>query len=235
MSLVVWVVVELRVSDPMLDMRMLARRPVLLTNVTALIAGYAMFGGFVLVPAFAETPRGLSDSVARLVHYGFGASSTQVGLYLLPSALVGFLSGPIAGKMGLRWGSKWPAALGMVFAALGLIWLAELHSHTWDIVAGMVFIGIGIPFTFAAMAKLIVDSVRPEETGVASGMNTVMRTIGGVLGAQVGAALLAAHTIRGTHVPAEGAFTEAFWIAAAAAVVSAGVALFVTPLRRRRT
>jgi MFS family permease len=231
-SLVVWVLVELHVREPMLDMRMLARRPVLLTNLTALVAGYAMFGGFVLIPNFVETPRGLSPALAGLVHYGFDASSTTAGLYLLPGALAGFLSGPAAGWMGLRWGSKWPAALGMLLAGAGLTWLALWHDHGWDIVGGMFLLGSGIPFTFAAMAKLIVDSVRPEETGVASGMNTVMRTIGAVIGAQAGAAILSANTIRGTRVPTEAAFTEAFWIAAAAAIVSGGVALFVTPWRR---
>jgi EmrB/QacA subfamily drug resistance transporter len=232
-ALVGWGVVELHVPEPMLDMRMLARRPVLLTNLTALVAGYAMFGGFVLIPNFVETPRGLSHSVAGLVHYGFGASSTKAGLYLLPGALAGFLSGPAAGKMGRRWGSKWPAALGMLLAGAGLAWLAVWHSHTWDFIVGMLLIGIGIPFTFAAMAKLIVDNVRPEETGVASGMNTVMRTIGAVIGGQVGAAILSGSSIPGTHVPTESAFTSAFVIAAAAALVSTGVALFVTPWRRR--
>ena len=53
------------------------------------------------------------------------------------------------------------------------------------------------------MAKLIVDAVRPTETGVASGMNTVMRTVGGVIGGQVGAAILTAETIPGTDVPTE--------------------------------
>jgi hypothetical protein len=55
-----------------------------------------------------------------------------------------------------------------------------------------------------------------------------------VIGGQVGAAILSANTISGTDVPTESAFTDAFWIAAAAAIVAAGVALFVTPLRRRR-
>ena len=54
---------------------------------------------------------------------------------------------------------------------------------------------------FAAMAKLIVDAVRPTETGVAGGMNTVMRTIGGVIGGQVGAAILTADTIGGSDDP----------------------------------
>ena len=107
----------------------------------------------------------------------------------------------------------------MLLAGAGLTWLALWHDHRWDIVGAMLLIGLGIPFTFAAMAKLIVDSVRPEETGVASGMNTVMRTIGGVLGAQVGAAILSANTIPLTDVPTEAAFSDAFWIAAGAAAV----------------
>ena len=58
--LVTWGFVELRVAEPMVDMRMLAHRPVLFTNITALLAGWALFGSFVLVPTFVETPRGLA-------------------------------------------------------------------------------------------------------------------------------------------------------------------------------
>ena len=56
--LVVWVLVERRVAEPMVDMRMLARRPVLFTNLTGLVTGFAMFGTFVLVPKFVEMPSG---------------------------------------------------------------------------------------------------------------------------------------------------------------------------------
>jgi EmrB/QacA subfamily drug resistance transporter len=231
-ALVSWGLVELRVPEPMVDMRMLARRPVLVTNLTALIAGFAMFGSFVLIPNFVEIPRDLSASVASMVHYGFGASSTKAGLYLLPSALSGFFSGPLAGILGKRYGSKWPLALGMLIASIGIGLLAEWHSRPWHIVLGAFVLGVGLPFTFAAMAKLIVDSVRPIETGVATGVNTVMRTIGGVVGGQVGAAILTAEKIPGTPVPREGAFATAFWMSAVAAFVGAALAVFVTPLRR---
>jgi MFS family permease len=85
------------------------------------------------------------------------------------------------------------------------------------------------------MATLITEAVKPSETGVATGMNTVMRTVGGVIGGQVGAALLEAHTIRGAGgVPSVVGFEIAFAISAIAALVGAGVALFVTPPRLRR-
>lgn len=227
--LVAWGAFELRVPEPMVDMRMLARRPVLFSNLTGLIAGFAMFGSFVLIPIFAETPQGLPDSLARLVGYGFGASTTTAGLYLLPGALAGFVSGPLAGVLGRRYGSKWPMALGMAMASVGLAMFALWHDHPWQIVLGMIVLGSGIPFTFAAMAKVIVDSVRPSETGVATGMNTVMRTVGGVIGGQVGAAILTADTIRRTNIPAESAFVTAFSIGAVAAFVAVFVALLVTP------
>jgi len=96
-------------------------------------------------------------------------------------------------------------------------------------------LGAGIGFAYAAMATLITEAVRPTETGVATGMNTVMRTVGGVIGGQVGAALLSAHTVPGTnHVPSVTGFKVAFAISAVAALVGAGVAVFVTPPRRRR-
>ena len=81
------------------------------------------------------------------------------------------------------------------------------------------------------MPKLIVDAVRPTETGVATGMNTVVRTVGGVIGAQVGAVLLAANSAPGTGVPTESGFVDAFWIGAAGALVAALAAVFARPRR----
>jgi EmrB/QacA subfamily drug resistance transporter len=233
---VVWVVLELRIDEPLIDMRVLADRPVLLTNVTALIAGFAMFGAFVLVPRFVEAPGGLPADVASQVGYGFGASATKTGLYLLPGALLMLFAGPIAGLLGRRVGSKWPLAIGMALVALAAAGLATLHGEPWNIVLAMAGLSVGVGFSFAAMAALITEAVAPTETGIATGINTVMRTVGGVVGAQVGAAILTADTLAGTGVPTEGAYVSAFAISAASAAVAAVIAVFVTPtglLRRR--
>ena len=220
-----WVRTELIVESPMVDIRMMMQRTVLFTNLTAIFTGFAMFGAFVLLPSFMQTQPG-GD-----VHYGFGLSPIATGLYLLPGGLLGFVAGPMAGRLGTRYGSRLPLILGMVLAACGIASLALFHAHPLQISLGMVFIGIGVPFAFAAMAKLIVDAVRPSETGVATGMNTVMRTIGSVIGGQVGAAIVSADTIGGSHVPAESAFVAAFWVSAAVAVVGAVLATFI-PSRR---
>ena len=232
--LVAWGWTELHVDDPMVDMRMLARREILYTNLTALIAGFAMFGSFVLIPNFVEMPRGFPDSVQRAVHYGFDASATKAGLYLLPSSITLLFAGPIAGLIGRRIGSKWPLAAGMALVGAAAGSLAVWHDEPWQILAAMPVLGVGVGFAFAAMATLITEAVRPTETGVATGMNTVMRTVGGVVGGEMGAALLAAHAIPGTNAPSVVGFEIAFAISAVAALVGAGVAVFVTPPRLRK-
>jgi EmrB/QacA subfamily drug resistance transporter len=224
--LVGWVLFELRAPEPMVDMKMMTRRPVLFANVTGMLAGFALFGSFILIPNFVQTPPRFG--------YGFGADALTTGLYLLPSAAVGFFSGPLAGFLGARYGAKWPLAFGMFTGGVGVALLAEWHAESWQIVVGMLVLGAGVPMSFAAMAKVIVDSVRQSETGIATGMNTVMRTVGGVIGGQVGAAILTSETIAGTSIPAESAYVTAFTIAAVGALIASFAALLVTPLRPLR-
>ncbi|HSL65652.1 MAG TPA: MFS transporter [Gaiellaceae bacterium] len=231
--LVAWVQVELRVAEPMVEMRMLANRPVLFANLTGLIAGLAMFGTFVVVPQFVQLPGELPEGLARLVDFGFNASATTTGLYLLPGALVGFFTGPLAGVLGRRLGAHVPMAIGVGLGGVGLAMLALWHDEPWQLVTGMTVLGAGLPMSFASMANVIVESVRQTETGIATGMNTVMRTIGGVVGGQLVAAILTADTIAGTSIPAESAFTTAFALGAAGSAVGVVVALFAAPRRER--
>jgi hypothetical protein len=92
----------------------------------------------------------------------------------------------------------------------------------------------GVAVAFGAMPKLIADAVEPTETGVATGMNTVVRTVGSAIGAQVAVTLLAAQTIAGTALPAESGFTTSLWLAAGASVVAAVMALAISPRRAVR-
>ena len=231
--LALWVVAELHVPEPMVDMRVFVRRQVLFTNICALITGFAMFGTFVLIPNFVETPRGLSADTARLVHYGFNATATKAGLYLVPSSFALLFAGPAAGLIGRRTGSKWPLAAGMLLSGISAGMLALWHDEPWQVLVAMPVLGTGVGFAFAAMATLITEAVSPSETGIATGMNTVMRTVGGVIGGEVGAAILTAHVIPGTNVPGVRGYEVAFAIAAVAALVGVVVAVLVTPTRER--
>ncbi len=220
--LCLWVWVELKVPEPMVEIGMMRDRAVLWTNIVAFIAGFAMFGTFLLVPTFVQMGAGLPGDLAAMIPYGFSASVIVAGLYLLPSSAVMLVVGPVGGILENRVGAKALTCAGSVILGLGGLALALGHSSGWQIVVAMVLVGTGVGLVYAMLAKLIVDAVPREVTGVAMGMNTVMRTIGGVVGGQVGAAVLSAVTIAGTpDIPAEDAFTTMFLVAGAAALVGA--------------
>ena len=82
--LCLWVWVELHVDQPMVEIGMMRDRAVLWTNIVAMIAGFAMFGTFLLVPSFVQMGANLPDSIASQIDYGFSASVIVAGLYLLP-------------------------------------------------------------------------------------------------------------------------------------------------------
>ena len=81
------------------------------------------------------------------------------------------------------------------------------------------------------MANLIVGAVPQSEVGIATGINTIMRTVGGAFGAAVATAVLTGNTIAGTPLPTEGAYTAAFVLSAVGGVLALGAALLV-PTRR---
>ena len=231
---VVWGLFELRVADPMVDMRMLARRPVLFTNITAALSGFALYMTWVILPGFFQLPRGLPDELAGLADYGFGTTVTVAGLWILPTSAAIVVAGPLAGHIGRRHGSRLPLVVGMVMLAIGSAMIALFHGSPLQVSACFAICGVGIGFSFAAMPRLVSDAVSPAETGVANGMNTVIRTVGGVIGAQIGAAVLTASAVGGAPVPAESGYVTAFWIGAAAALLGAVAAAFVAPQRARR-
>ena len=116
----------------------------------------------------------------------------------------------------------------LLAVAVAALVLAEWHDEPWEILAASLALGLGVGLAFAALVALISDHVRPTEMGVASGMNTLMRLVGGVVGGQVGAALLTARTVPGSSLPAESAFVIAFALSAVAALAAALVALLIT-------
>jgi MFS family permease len=208
-------------------MKVLRRRPVLMTNVTAVLVGFSMFASFLLIPQLAQTPEN--------VGYGFGATVTGSGLLMLPSTLVMLIAGPWAGRIATRSSSRLPLVIGTFFGMLAFIFYALFHDAEWQICVGGVFLGIGIGFSFASMANLVVESVPRDEVGVATGINTIMRSLGGALGAQLVASLLVGKTIADTAVPAEAAYTDAFIVAAVAAGLAMLAALAIPQTRRPQT
>jgi EmrB/QacA subfamily drug resistance transporter len=219
-----WIRSETASDEPLVDMRMMRIRGVWTTNIVALLVGVGLYTSFILIPQFVQEPTSTG--------YGFGSSVTAAGLFLLPSTIAMLLVGPAAGRIERRYGARVSLVAGSVFAAVAYLILALAHSEHWEIYVASALLGVGIGLSFAALANLIVAAVRQDQTGVATGMNTVMRTIGGAIGAQVAGTLLAGGIVAATGLPSEGAYTGGFLMCAGALVVGAGVAVAI-PKRSR--
>ncbi|PWU24911.1 MAG: MFS transporter [Candidatus Rokuibacteriota bacterium] len=213
-----WVREELRSREPLVDMRMMAIRGVWTTNTVAFLIGVGMYSSFVLLPELVQEPASTG--------YGFGASVTVAGLFLLPSTIAIVVVGQMAGRLDRRIGSRGSLIWGTLFALASYVLLVADRSQEVDIYIAAGLLGIGIGLSFAAMANLIVQNVRREQTGVATGMNAVTRTLGGAFGAQVAATLLASNLGAGGHPTASG-FTLSFLMCLIALAGALGFALAV--------
>jgi EmrB/QacA subfamily drug resistance transporter len=198
-----WIMVEVRSREPLIDMTMMRIRGVWTTNTAAFLLGAGMYSSFIVFPQFAQLPKSTG--------FGFGASVVVSGLYLLPSTLGMGLLGSLAGRVARRFGSKFALVAGSGITAAAFALLAFQHGHPYDMLISAFLLGVGIGLAFSALGNLIVQAVPPGQTGVASGMNTVMRTLGGALGGQIAATFIVNNTVRGK--PTVTGFTATFLMA----------------------
>ena len=122
-----WVRAELRVTYPLVDMAMMRLRGVWTTNAAGLLVGLGMFSAFVLIAQYVQAPESTG--------YGFGASASQAGLYVLPSPVMVMVAAPIAGRLTSTVGAKVPLVAGAAIDVLGFAILAVATAPVWFYIA----------------------------------------------------------------------------------------------------
>jgi MFS family permease len=217
----VWAAVQRRSAYPLIDPVTLALPTVRATNIATLLLGFGMFGSWMLVPLLVAQPAASG--------IGFGASPSLVGLVMLPTALGNLLVMPLGRWLSHRRGPRVTLLCGTATAGAAYLLLALAHGSLAEVGIAVLGMGAGVGLAFAAVATLIVEAVPQEETAVAAGVNNVMRTTGGSLGATLGGSLLT-WSVAASGLPTAGAYTAALLLYAAALV-----AAFACTLRIPRT
>jgi MFS family permease len=221
-----WIKVETRVPVPMIDMQMMRRRGVWTTNVVAAFVGFGMFASFGFLPQFLQTPESAG--------YGFGASITESGYLLLPSAIASFAVGFFTARLIHAFGARAVIVTGTLLNAIAFTSMALWHDATWQLYAATTTQGVGSGLVFSSLAGVVVASVPREQTGVASGMNANIRTIGGSIGAAVMAGVVTAK-VGPTGLPVESGYTIGFAILGAAMLLAAVGASMIPDLHDQPT
>ncbi len=210
--LIAWWFWERQAARPLVSIRMLSRRSMLFTNLATIFVGMGLYFAFLGLTQFVQVERDVAG-------YGFGASVLEASVvYLLPGALTGFLIALVSGRFIDRFGAR-PVLIVAAFAGiLGFLFAAFVHSSPWQVITASILANAYISLGYGALPALVVGDSEAGETGVATGMNAIARTIGASMAAALVAVVLGRTTAAG--LPMESSFTLIFLGGAGTAVLA---------------
>jgi MFS family permease len=201
-------------GEPILNLRLLALRNVVVTNL-------AIFGllGFTLAEQVFVYKFELPSPV------GFGLDIFQTGLSIVPFAVASFVFAPIAGQFVPKTGVKPLAIFGSLLSGLAFLLVAQATSYS-ELLIGMFAVGAGISIMTSTVQNLLLLTVDPADTGLANSLAYVFGNLGDCIGAPVAASILSTFTISVLVVhsqtvgplyqsfPSQAAFQYCFYVAA---------------------
>lgn len=200
--LLAWGYFELRIADPLVDLRVAARPAVLTTNLASVAMGFALFSSSIAFPQLLELPTAVG---------GLGLGLLPASLMLMPSGLAMLAMSPIAGRIERVVGPKPLLVAGAAILIVAYAVCVFVPLQAWTIAVVNAVIGIGIGLGYAAMPALIMSAVPKSKSGAANGINTLMRAFGTTTASAVVGATLAG-------VTGQGSFRSVFLMGLAAAV-----------------
>jgi MFS family permease len=213
----VWIPLELRVRNPLVDIRVSARPAVLLVNIVAILSGFAMFANMLITTQQLQLPPATG--------FGLGLDTLQTGLWMAPSALVFGVMAPVSAAVIRRFSAQTALLSASLLLTASYAARVFLDENLAQVVVGSMLVSVGASIAFAAMPTLIMQAVPVTETASANGINTLMRSIGTSTSSAViaAAATAGAVTVGGELFPSAGVITALFWVAALLSLVAAGL------------
>jgi EmrB/QacA subfamily drug resistance transporter len=177
-SLVAFAVAEVRSLEPMVDFRFFRSKSFLGANLVAFIVSFAMLAMFFFIALYMQNVKGYSP--------------LQAGVRFLPSTAVIILAGPIAGRLTDRIGPKPLMTAGLLMVSASLFWQGHLATNTsyGFLVGAFVLMGLGMGLVMSPMSTAAMNAVEPAKAGVASGILSMSRMVGGTFGVAAMGALV---------------------------------------------
>ena len=177
LALPAFVWVENRVKAPMVQFDLLRDRNFLAAVCVAMIISFGMLGVFFFLALYMQDI--------------LGYSPLEAGVRFLPSTLMIVGVAPVAGRLSDRYGPRWLIAIGLVIVAASLFSFSRIavDSSYLDLLPGFMLLGIGIAMTMSPMTSAAMNAVPVQKAGLASGVLSMFRMVGGSLGVAVTGAI----------------------------------------------
>jgi MFS family permease len=194
-----WIVVELRVRAPLIDVRLARGRLPATAHIAVFLVGLTNYLLLASVPLLAQTP--VSSG------YGFGVPIVVAGLVLLPFSAAGVLAGRLARWLADRFGTHLVLPVSALVLGAAMAGFGLLRTELWQLFVIMGVAGLAVGGAFAALPGLIVAAVPAAETGSAIGLNQILRYAGFATGSALTATVLEIATPAGEVLPRSGGYT----------------------------
>lgn len=212
-----WVAVELRVRHPLVELRLLRRRPVLAANVTACLVAVGFYPLAPLVVRYVQTPPG--------VGYGFGAPVVVAGLMLTPFSIASFAASRVARRLARRTSAEVVVAAACVVLIVSMLVFLTARGSYWQIAAAMAIDGFGVGCVYAVNPLQITDGVPAAETGSAMSFYQVVRTAAYSVGSALSATVLVLYLPHGQAFPSDEGYSVAAWVCTGVLVAALAASL----------
>lgn len=231
-ALGLFVLVESRVEEPMIELRLL-RNPAVALTLTVGLVGFMSCGMMAItLPQMLQTP-----SSTGMV-YAFGLSALMVGLAQIPFGITSMVFGPVGGALTKRFNPRAIMISSLVSFAIGSMLLAMAHRSLVLILVWLCFMGVGFGLFWAAQPNLMVEAVPAKYTGVSGGIQVCSVSISTAIGSAVVGAVLGANVADvGPDGPLynDSAFTTIFLVGTGTAVIALVITLFMQHGRQPAT
>lgn len=206
---VLWVRHSLRTPHPLIDLRLFARKQVMIINIVYVCAAFGAFQVVLLMSMLMQTP--------SFTGVGLGVSAKVAGIATIPAALLSLAVAPAGGMLVERIGGRAVMILSGLVMTSGFLFIANRHDTLPIVTFGFGFITIGTTMLYAAGPPILMAAVPRNRTSEAVGMMTALRALATATGAQMVAVLLASDTIASpsaptSHFPSQAAFSLTFTV-----------------------
>jgi MFS family permease len=215
---------ERRAAHPMVPPALFRSRAFCASNAVSFFMYAGLFGALFFMAQLLQSA----------LHY----TPLEAGLRLLPWTFPPMIVAPLAGALAERYGNRPFMVLGLGLQAVGYAWVASIAATGVDYLqlgAAFTTAGIGTSFCFPTVAAAIMNSVPMTQAGVASGANSAIRELGGVLGVAVLASVFIHSGGYGSPQAFIHGFTPAIWVAVGFSALGTLAAILTGRRRARAT
>jgi MFS family permease len=183
-SLTAFIFVERRSTSPLIDLKLIARKPILISNIIVIIWGICTFAIFQTIPILVQSP---------VLTGGFGGNAIDAANIQLPFSVTSLVFGPTTGIIISRIGSSKVTLIGAVITTISLSGTLIFHANAIQLAINLAIVGVGLALLNVGQLNINTTSVSPRNMGVSLGINTLLRYIGSAIGPAVAGMLMQAN------------------------------------------